>query len=125
VFAHSLVPLADVSGGKFVVLAFGKELHFVTAPVGSHPYHANIVFSFIEEAGRGQAALTAPTQCVISTPGWKVLGGGRYEVQAETKVFRLSDKSTAYGKYPAAALRKSEEALMAALGLDGFSLRLE
>ena len=124
-FAHSLVPLADAPGGKFVVLSHGKDLHFVAAPVASHPYHANIVFSFIQESGRGQATLTAPTQCLIHTEGWKVLGGGRYEIDRHAKALRLSDKSTAYGKYPAKAVQLQVESLLKALGLPDFKLRME
>jgi hypothetical protein len=121
---HSLVSLAEAPRGKFVVLRHGEELHFVTAPTSTHPYHAHIVFTFIEEQGRGQAVLMGGTHCTILTEGWKVLGGGHYELNPETRSLRLSEKSTAFGKYPLDVVKQNSRSVLEGLGLSDFRLKL-
>ena len=121
---HCLVPPAEAPRGKFVLLRRGADLHFVTAPLSTHPYHANIVFTFIQEQNRGRAALSGGTHCSILSPGWKILGGGHYAVDADSREIRLGEKSTAYGKYPVDLLGENSGDLAEALGLAGFRLRL-
>ena len=118
--AHVLVPLTQAPGGKFVILLRGGKFHYVSAPLSTHPYHAHIVFAFLQEGGRGEAVLTDAAHCRILSPEWEVLGGGYYEVDASDRIFRLSGKSTAYGKYPAEAVRKNIGSWLEDLGLPDF-----
>src|SRR6266849_10987367 len=121
---HAFVPLAEAPRGKFVILRHGQEMHFVAAPLSLHAYHAQIVFAFIQEQGRGEAVLISSGQCSILTPGWKVLGGGQYEWLPEERILRLKEKSTAYGKYPAQVVARSAAEILPALGCPGFRLDL-
>ncbi len=107
-----------------MILRHGGKFHFISAPLSSHPYHANIVFAFIQAEGRGEAVLLGGTHCKIVGGEWRVLGGGYYEADFSAKVFRLSGKSTAYGKYPLDSVARNVGAFLTALGFPDFQLVL-
>jgi hypothetical protein len=122
--AHALTPLADAPRGKFVLLRGEDGLHFVCAPLRTHPYHANIIFTFLEQGGRGQARMLEPVYCKISGDDWEMLGGGHYDLNREHRLLVLSGKSTTYGKYPVDLLRKASAHLTDDLGFPDFGLKI-
>lgn len=94
-------PDASVSedDGKFVLLTKGKVLHLVLSPVSLTPFHANIVYQYLQVEGRGEVEAVSSSGCRILTKGWKVHGGGYYAVQHWLHAIVFSGKSTAFGKF--------------------------
>jgi len=123
--AQALTSLDKAPRGKFVLLQGEGDFHFICAPLKTHPFHAHIIHTYIQEQGRGEAPMPEKGYSVISTPGWKILGGGHYEVDFGEKVFLLHGKSTAYGKYSADPIRLRVAEILAGLDLIGWEMRLE
>jgi hypothetical protein len=111
--------------GKFVVLTKGKGLHLVLSPVSFTPYHANIVYQYLQVEGRGEVLNAGEAGCKILSASWKVHGGGYFAVENWLHHMRLHGKSTAFGKYRAALLAPHADAIPEALGLAGYTLQLE
>ncbi len=122
--AFSIVPLEAESRGKFVILRNIHETYFVSAPLESHPYHANIVYSFLQEGGRGRAKMADPGFCTLLSQDWEILGGGFFETKGQERVLVLSGKSTAYGRYPVDFIKKNGTNLPHDLGLLEYSLEI-
>jgi hypothetical protein len=127
---EALAPLETYPRGKFVVLERGSdphqaELHIVFGPVNEFPYHANIVYEYLVTRGRAQAVMTDGSHCRVTSPGWRILGGGQYRLDDLTHTVHLNEKSTAYGKYPQQRLADFDDQLPTALGLEGWALELD
>jgi hypothetical protein len=116
---------ADECTGKFVILQKGRGIHLILSPLNLTPYHANIVYQYLQVEGRGEVENAGEAGCHILSKSWTVHGGGHYQVQNWLHHMRLHGKSTAFGKYQAALIRPHLDALPAALGLEGFTLDLE
>ena len=123
--ASALTPLEQAPRGKFVLLRGGEEIHFVCASLQSHPFHASIVFTYLQEQGRGRAEMVEKGFCFVHSQEWRVLGGGYYEADFEARLLRLHGKSTAYGKYPPASIADGIPTLASALGIPDFQVALE
>jgi hypothetical protein len=125
----SYLPLANLSAqdeeGKFVILAKDKNLHLVLSPIKLTPYHANIVYQYLQVEGRGKVEAVSSSGCRILTKGWHVHGGGYYQVQHWLHTLILQGKSTAFGKYQAELLRPFLEEIPVLLGLPSFFLELK
>lgn len=111
--------------GKFVILTRGKGLHLVLSPVSFTPYHANIVYQYLQAEGRGEVRQAGEGGCRILSPGWKVQGGGYFAVENWLHHMRLHGRSTAFGRYRAALLAPHADAIPGALGLQGFTFAME
>ena len=111
--------------GKFVILAKGQGLHVVFSPIALTPYHANIVYQYLQIEGRGKVEAVSSSGCRILSPGWRVHGGGYYQVQHGAQTLTLQGKSTAFGKYQGDLLRPFLEEILGLLGLTGFYLELK
>lgn len=111
--------------GKFVLLGKGRSLHLILSPISLTPYHANIVYQYLQVEGRGQVENAGEAGCRILSKGWIVNGGGYYQVQNWLHHISLHGKSTAFGKYRANLLAPHLDAIPGALGLEGFTLELE
>jgi len=122
VFAHPLAPLETYPRGKFVVLDFQGSLHVLFGPVNLFPYHANLIFEFLQVQGRAEAVMTDGSHCRIVSSHWQILGGGQYLLDELTHTLKFNEKSTAYGKYPGERLEAESEGLLTALDLDGWAL---
>ena len=116
---------ADEETGKFVLLVQDRTLHLVLSPVDFTPYHANIVWQYLQAEGRGKVEEAGEGGCRIVSRDWKVKGGGYYQVQNWLHHMRLHGKSTAFGKYSEALLAPHRDDIPALLGLDGYTLDLE
>jgi hypothetical protein len=116
--------LPDESG-KFVILTKGQGLHLVLSPLELTPYHANIVYQYLQAEGRGEVEAVSSSGCRILTPGWKIHGGGHYNVQHWLHTLTLQGKSTAFGKYQAELLDPFLDEIPVLLGLTDFFLELK
>jgi len=113
---------ADEETGKFVILSRSHEIHLVLSPVAFTPYHADIVYQYLQAEGRGRVESASSTGCRILSPEWAVHGGGQYTVQHWLRHLRLHGKSSAFGRYEAARLTPFLDDIPARLGLEGYTL---
>lgn len=110
--------------GKFVLLTKGKDLHLVLSPLSLTPYHANIVYQYLQVEGRGKVEAVSSSGCRILSKGWQVQGGGFYQVQHWLHTLKFGGKSTAFGKYTASLLEPYREDIPVLLELPEYFLEL-
>ena len=108
--------------GKFVLLTKLKGIHLVLSPVSLTPYHANIVYQYLQVEGRGDVEAVSSSGCRILSKGWRVHGGGYYTMQHWLHNLILHGKSTAFGKYDLKRLSGLTEKIPEALGLGGYTV---
>ena len=111
--------------GKFVILTKLKAVHLVLSPVSLTPYHANIVYQYLQVEGRGDVEAVSSSGCRILSKGWKVHGGGYFTLQHWLHNLILHGKSTAFGKYDLKTLGPLMEKIPEALGLEGYTLEFK
>ncbi|MDB5103350.1 MAG: hypothetical protein JWP91_1039 [Fibrobacteres bacterium] len=111
--------------GKFVILAKGKGVHLVLSPISLTPYHANIVYQYLQVEGRGDVEAVSSSGCRIITKGWSVHGGGYFTLQHWLHNLTLHGKSTAFGKYEKSLLAAFEDQIGEKLGLAGYTLEFK
>jgi hypothetical protein len=111
--------------GKFVILSKGKGIHLVLSPISLTPYHANIVYQYLQVEGRGDVEAVSSSGCRIISKGWKVHGGGYYTVQHWLHNLILHGKSTAFGKYDQRVLGPFADGIAEKLGLGAFTLEFK
>lgn len=111
--------------GKFVILSKGRGLHLILSPVALTPYHANIVYQYLQVEGRGEVEAVSSSGCRILSKGWQVHGGGHYSLQRWLHTLILQGKSTAFGKYQAELLEPFLDEIPVLLGLTAFFLELK
>ena len=116
---------ADETAGKFVLLLQDRTLHLVLSPVDFTPYHANIVWQYLQAEGRGRVEEAGEGGCRIVSRDWSVRGGGYYQSQNWLHHLRLHGKSTAFGKYHEPLLAPHLDDIPAVLGLEGYTVTLE
>lgn len=123
--AYRPLDASDEETGKFVILKKGEGVHLVLSPVNLTPYHANIVYQYLQAEGRGAVEKAGEGGCHILSRDWSVQGGGYYHAQKWLHHLRLYGKSTAFGKYQAALLAPHLDRIPEALGLEGYTLEFE
>jgi hypothetical protein len=111
--------------GKFVILTKGKGVHLVLSPVSLTPYHANIVYQYLQVEGRGDVEAVSSSGCRIISKGWAVHGGGYYTIQHWLHNVILHGKSTAFGKYDQRILGAYADSIPEKLGLPAFTLEFK
>lgn len=111
--------------GKFVLLTKGKALHLVLSPVSLTPFHANIVFQYLQMEGRGEVEAVSSSGCRILSKGWKVHGGGYYAVHRWLHALTFQGKSTAFGKFDHKLLDPFADEIADRLGLAGYTLEFK
>jgi hypothetical protein len=111
--------------GKFVILAKGRTLHLLLSPVSLTPYHANIIYQYLQVEGRGDVEAVSSGGCRIISKGWTVHGGGYYTVQHWLHHLILHGKSTAFGKYDQRLLGSFADVIPERLGLEAFTLEFK
>ncbi len=111
--------------GKFVLLSKGQDLHLVLSPLSLTPYHANIVYQYLQMEGRGKVEAVSSSGCRILSKGWHVHGGGFYQVQHWLHTLKFGGKSTAFGKYTASLLDPFREDIPVLLELTDYFLELK
>jgi hypothetical protein len=111
--------------GKFVLLTKGKGVHLVLSPVSLTPYHANIVYQYLQVEGRGEVEAVSSSGCRILSKGWKVHGGGYFTLQHWLRHLDFHGKSTAFGKYDQKLLGPHADGIAEGLGLGGYTLEFK
>lgn len=120
--AHSPSGSPQEEEGKFVILRKGRGVHLVFSPISLTPYHANIVYQYLQVEGRGEVEAVSSSGCRILTKGWTVHGGGYYTVQHWLRHLILHGKSTAFGKYEAGLLGVFADSIPEKLGLGPYTM---
>lgn len=123
--AHPLPDSSPEEEGKFVILAKGRGLHLILSPISLTPYHANIVYQYLQVEGRGEVEAVSSSGCRILSKGWTVHGGGYYTVQHWLHHLILHGKSTAFGKYDQKLLGPVADGIAEKLGLGAFTLEFK
>ncbi len=124
-YADLLDPVAAKEEGKFVLLTKGNGLHFILSPILLNPYHANIVYQYLQVEGRGKVEAVSSSGCRILTKGWSVRGGGYYSVQPWIKTLSLLGKSTAFGRYEGDLLEPFIDEVPVMLGMSEYFLEMK
>jgi hypothetical protein len=96
-----------VTNGKFVRIRNGAVDYLVFSPGEFTKYHANIVERFCLDKGIEGSYDPQRKRYDIIDRSWAVLGGGKFERDANRRVLRLYDDSMAYGKFEKQGLRES------------------
>lgn len=96
---------ASVSEGKFVQVVLEHREHLVFAPFARHRFHNQILAEFLE-AKDIPVIWASESELVFCSPDLRVLGGGRYRADPDSRVLKLWDESTAYGRFHEQGLAK-------------------
>jgi hypothetical protein len=121
-------PLSDPpqeEEGKFVILTKGRGIHLILSPISLTPYHANIVYQYLQVEGRGEVEAVSSSGCRILSKGWTVHGGGYYTVQHWLHHLILHGKSTAFGKYELRLLGAFADSIPEKLGLGAYTMEFQ
>jgi hypothetical protein len=108
-----------------VVLADSRRTHLALSSIEKTPFHAQIVQDYLESRGLAEVESSDANDCRILNPGWKILGGGYYEIDRDNQQLRLFGRSTAFGRYPRDVLLPHLAALGASLGVPELTIRLD
>ena len=114
--------LPDKFSGKFVQLKKGSSEYLIFSPGESDRYHADIIRRFCAEREIAGAYDNANKHFSIHEPSWSVVGGGKFEIDRDTKDLRLYDNSMAYGKFDARGLK---EKIFSLETFSGYTIRIE
>ena len=98
--------IPPVVSGKFVQIRNGKMLYLVLSPKEFTKYHANIIERFCMDKGIEGSYDAKREKFFISDQAWQVIGGGKFERDANKKAIKLYDNSMAYGKFGATGLKE-------------------
>lgn len=115
----------EEDAGKFVILSkhgAAQELHLILSPLAFTPYHADIVYQYLQTEGRGRVEGAKASGCKILSPEWAVHGGGHFTAQHWLHNLILHGKSTAFGRYEQGLLEPFEAEIPSKLGLEGYTL---
>ncbi|MFN3739858.1 MAG: hypothetical protein ACK4TF_04195 [Thermodesulfovibrionales bacterium] len=93
------IRLPDKYGGKFVQLWYKGEEYMVFSPKEFKKYHSNIVELFSKDMNLAGAYDSEQKRFDIFEPEWKIIGGGKFEIDRKEKILRLYDDSMAYGRF--------------------------
>lgn len=115
-------PVPSTVAGKFVQIRNGNTLYIVFSPKDFTKYHANIVERFCMDKGIEGSYDTKREKYAITDQSWQIVGGGKFEWDANKKAIKLFDNSMAYGKFDAAGL---EEMLGALPEFSGYTILIE
>ena len=114
--AGAAVPV--VVTGKFVQIRNGSMLYLVLSPREFTKYHANIVERFCMDKGIEGSYDSKGEKFTINDQAWVIVGGGKFERDANKKTIKLYDNSMAYGKFDPLGIREMLGALSEFSGYD-------
>ncbi len=115
-------PMPSVTTGKFVQIRNGNTLYLILSPKDFTKYHANIIERFCMDKGIEGSYDKAGTKFIIADKAWQVLGGGKFERDANKKAIKFYDNSMAYGKFQKTGLR---ELLSTLQDFSGYKILIE
>ncbi len=105
------IPVPAVTTGKFVQLRNGNAFYVILSPKEFTKYHANIVERFCMDKGIEGSYDSKREKFTITDQSWQIVGGGKFERDANKKTIKLYDNSMAYGKFDATGLKEMLGAL--------------
>src|SRR5574340_129453 len=108
--------------GKFVQIAKGNELYVILSPREFTKYHANIVERFCMDKGIEGRYDSRKEKFFIQDQSWQIIGGGKFERDANKKAIKFSDNSMAYGRFRMDGMK---EMLAALKEFDGYTIVIE
>jgi hypothetical protein len=111
-------PIPAVVAGKFVQIRNGNARYLVLSPRELTKYHANIVERFCMDKGIEGSYDSKREKYTIADQAWQIIGGGKFERDANKKTIKLYDNSMAYGKFDATGLKETLGALREFSGYD-------
>ncbi len=111
-----------VVNGKFVQIRNESTLYLVFSPSEFTKYHANIVERFCLEKGIEGSYGPEKKRYDMYDQAWRVLGGGKFEMDSDKKAIKLYDDSMAYGKFDASGLKETISVLPE---FSGFTVLIE
>ena len=91
-------------GGKFVLITHQDDAYLVFSPLALSRQHADIVQRFLSLRQVHVRYDTEDDVSHPSSPEWKVVGGGHWELDETPGTLRLFGRSQAYGGVDLAAL---------------------
>ena len=91
-------PREPESKGKFIQFTLGEREYLVFAPFSLHLYHNQILSQFVRENDIAHRWIGRET-LAVDDPELQVIGGGRFHVDEQRGVLKLSDNSQAYGRF--------------------------
>lgn len=118
--AQTAIPA--ITTGKFVQLRNGNDMYLIISPKELTKYHANIVERFCMDRGIEGSYDAKREKFFIRDRSWQIIGGGKFERDANKKAIKLSDNSMAYGKFKAEGLKN---ALAALPDFAGYAIEIE
>lgn len=118
----SALPVPTVVTGKFVQIRNGNTLYLVFSPKEFTRYHANIVERFCMDKGIEGSYDSKREKFSITDQSWQIIGGGKFERDANNKTIKLYDNSMAYGKFDVTGLK---ETLGATPEFSGYTIMIE
>jgi hypothetical protein len=104
--SFSGTPVPTIVIGKFVQIRNGNTLYIVFSPKEFTKYHANIVERFCMDKGIEGSYDSKREKFTIANQAWQIVGGGKFERDANKKTIKLYDNSMAYGKFDATGLKE-------------------
>ncbi len=93
------IVMPEKYSGKFVQIWHEGDEYIVLSPKEFKKYHANIVEIFSKDRGLAGAYDSEQKRFDIFEPEWKIMGGGKFEVDKKERILRLYDDSMAYGRF--------------------------
>ena len=103
----AVTAVPPVTTGKFVQIRNGSTLYVVLSPKELTKYHANIIERFCMDKGIEGSYDAKREKFTIADRAWEILGGGKFERDANKKTIKLYDNSMAYGKFKAEGLKET------------------
>ncbi len=96
--------VTDKISGKFIQIRNKQTEYLVFSPKELTPYHANLVEKFCRDRGLKGAYRGEGKRFDIREPEWKIVGGGKIDIDKSRKQIRLYDNSLAYGRFDSKGL---------------------
>ncbi len=118
--AKTAVP--PVTQGKFVQIRNVSTFYLVFSPLEFTKYHANIVERFCLEKGIEGSFDPEKKRYDIHDRAWKIMGGGKFDLDTNKKAIKFYDNSMAYGRFNESLLVEMISALPV---FSGFTVLIE
>ena len=88
-----------VRGGKFVQIRHDDDEYIVFAPKALCKYHAHIIEEFASDPGFDLTTRRTDQGSYFHDLKWRILGGGKMQIDIENRTLLLSGDSKAYGAF--------------------------
>lgn len=108
--------------GKFLQIINDDTEYLLFSPRDLTPYHSDLLERFSGEKGIKGSFDSERKRFNIGDASWRVVGGGKFDIDPVSRSVRLYDDSMAYGKFDPAGLK---EKVLRIKGLAGYRVIIE